>query len=73
MTWMLVTDLRCWWQNQYVSDFFRYVGDFANVFNRSPTSQTCHQHIWSLTSVTNINVTKKNSPLRFEKMEHTFL
>ena len=26
---------------------------------RSPTSQTCHQHIWSPTSVTNIDVTKK--------------
>ena len=35
---MLATDLRCWWQNNYVVDFFRYVGDFVNVFNRSPTS-----------------------------------
>ena len=52
----MVTDLRCWWQNHYFGDFFRYVGDFLNVLNRSPTSQTCHQHIWSLTSVTNINV-----------------
>ena len=24
--------------------FFRYVGDIHNVLNRSPTSQTCHQH-----------------------------
>jgi len=40
-------------------DFFRYVGDFINVLNRSPTSQTCHQHIWSPTSVTNIDVTVK--------------
>ena len=30
---------------------------FSNVLNRSPTSQTCHQHIWSSTSVTNIDVT----------------
>ena len=29
----------------------------TNILNRSPTSQTCHQRIWSLTSVTNINVT----------------
>ena len=36
---------------------FRYVGDFLNILNRSPTSQTCHQHIWSPTSVTNIDVT----------------
>ena len=48
---MLVTDLRCWWQNHYV-------GDFLNVLNRSTTSQTCRQHIWSPTSVTNIDVTK---------------
>ena len=56
-----VGDLRCWWQNHYVGDFFRYVGDFLNVLNRSPTSQTCHQHIWSPTSVTNIDVTEKTS------------
>ena len=54
---MMVTDLRCWWQNHYVGDFFRYVGDFLNVLNRSPTSQTCNQLIWSPTSVTNIDVT----------------
>ena len=44
---MMMTDLRYWWQNPYVGDFFRYVGDF----------QTCRQHIWSPTSVTNIDVT----------------
>ena len=54
---MMVTDFRCWWQNHYVGDFFRYVGDSSNLLNRSPTSQSCHQHIWSPTSVTNINVT----------------
>ena len=30
---MMVTDLRCWWQNHYVGDFFHYVGDFLNVLN----------------------------------------
>ena len=55
---MLVTDFGCWWQNNYVGDFFRYVDDILNVLNRSPTSQTCHQHIWSPTSVTNIDVTE---------------
>ena len=35
---MLVTDLRCWWQNNYVGVFFRYVGDFRNVSNRSQAS-----------------------------------
>ena len=37
--------------------FFSYVSDFLNVLNRSPTSQTCHQHIRSPTSVTDIDVT----------------
>ena len=54
---MTVTDFKCWWQNHYIADFFHYVGDFLNVLNRSPTSQTCHQHIWSPTFVTNIDVT----------------
>ena len=56
---MMVTDLRCWWQNHCVGDSFRYVGDFLNL-NRSPTSQTCHQHIGSPTFVTNIDVTNQN-------------
>jgi len=29
----------------------------TNILNRSPTSQTCRQHILSPTSVTNIDVT----------------
>ena len=59
----------CCWQ-RYVGDFimvtvFRYlwqyhsVGDLFNVINRSPISQSCHQHISSPTSVTNINVTAR--------------
>ena len=72
---MMVTDLRCWWQNHYVRDFVRYVGDFLNVSNRSPTSQTCHQHIWSPTSVTNIDVTiiQNGVPLKvivFQQFKH---
>ena len=35
---MMVTDFICWWQNHYVGDFFRYVGDFLNDVNRSLTS-----------------------------------
>ena len=35
---MMAIDLKCWLQNHYVGDFFRYVDDFFNVFNRSPTS-----------------------------------
>ena len=47
---MMVTDFRCWWQNHYVSDFFRYVGDFLNVLNRSPTSWIGHQHLKLVTN-----------------------
>jgi len=60
---MMVTDLR-WWQNHYVDDFFslcwwfsQCIKSVTNILNRSPTSQTCRQHIWSPTSVTNIDVT----------------
>ena len=35
---MMVTDFTCWWQNHYVCDFFRYVGENLNVFNWSSTS-----------------------------------
>ena len=44
-----------------LATFFRYDPDFLNVFNRSLTSQTCHQHIRSPTSVTNIDVTISKS------------
>ena len=39
---MLATDLRCWWQKHYVGEIALY--------------HTCHQHILSPTSVTNIEV-----------------
>ena len=60
---MMVTVYRCWWQNHNACDFFRYIGDFLNVLNRSPTSQTCHQHILSPISVTNIDITQISSKL----------
>jgi len=45
---MLLTDFRCWWQNHYIGDFFRYVGYFLNVLNLSPTTHSVsnirHQH-----------------------------
>ena len=43
----------CWWVSQCIKSV-------TNILNRSPTSQTCHQHIWPLTSVTNIDVTDEN-------------
>jgi len=69
---MMVTDLRCWWQNLYVSDFFRHVGDFFKVFNRSSISQTYHQYIWSRTSVTNIDVTHELSKIRVGTVLYKF-
>ena len=56
----MMIDFRCCWQNHDVGDLFRYYGDFLNVLNRSPTSQTCHQHILSPISVTNIDVTSRD-------------
>ena len=51
----MLTESRDWWQNYYVGDFFHYVGDFKCInlilLNRSPTSQSCYQHISSPTSV----------------------
>ena len=40
----------CWWFSQCIKSV-------TNILNRSPTFQTCEQHIWSPTSVTNIDVT----------------
>ena len=67
MTVMLVTSL-CWWL--YKGDWFQMfvakslswrfsqcIKSVTIILNWSPTSQTCHQHIWSPTSVTNIDVT----------------
>ena len=41
---ILVAESLCW-------RLFSFVGKIFNVFNRSPISQKCHQHFWSLTSV----------------------
>ena len=53
---MYVTSVRwqwCWWQ-PYNGDFMmvtdRYVGDFFNVLNRSPTSWIGHQHLKLITN-----------------------
>ena len=51
---MMVT--RCWRQKDNIGDVFRYVTDAFNIIGRSSTSQSCHKHIPSPTSVTNIDV-----------------
>ena len=64
----------CWWWlisgvvGRIIMLATLIVGDFLNVSNRSSTSQTCHQHIWSPTSVTNINLT--NSWRRYFRLIH---
>ena len=62
-----------------LATFFRYEGDFLKVLNRSPTSQIGHQHrklvtntfglqhIWSPTSVTNIDITHTRYTMLFSK------
>ena len=45
----------CWWFSQCVKSV-------TNILNRSLTSQTCHQHIWSPTSVTIIDLTDLSRP-----------
>jgi len=66
---MIVSDLRCWWQNHYVGPtiwrlfsifwwFPQCIKSVTNILNPSPTTQTCHQNICSPTcAVTNIDVT----------------
>ena len=53
----------CWW-HRYVGDFFRYVGDFLYVLNRSPTSQTCHQQISLNPIPTQTNPKSTQSPIQ---------
>ena len=55
---MLVAESLCWRLFSLCWWFSQCIKSVINIFNRSPTSQTCHQHIWSPTSVTNIDVTK---------------
>ena len=61
---MRVRVLRCWWQNDYVGDFFGYVENFCNVKNPS-SKQTVfnvrHQH---LKHVTNTNGVQNPSKIR---------
>ena len=54
---MLVAESLCWWLFSLCWWFSLCIKSVTNILNRSPTSQTCHQLIWSPTSVTNIDVT----------------
>jgi len=63
---MMVTNFRCWWQNHYVSDFFRYVSDFLNVLNWSPSSWIGHQYPESVTNIWNLSPTHLVSNIRHQ-------
>jgi len=56
---MLVAESLCWWLFSLGWWFLQFIKSVTNILNRSPTSHTCHQHIRSPTSVTNIDVTFK--------------
>ena len=57
---MLVAESLCWRLFSLCWWFSQCIKSVINIFNQSPASQTCHQYIWSPTSVTNIDVTKLN-------------
>ena len=54
---MLVAESFCWRLFLLCWRFSQCIKSVTNILNRSPTSQTCHHHVWSQTSVTNIDVT----------------
>ena len=54
---MLVTESLCWRLFSLCWWFSHCIKSVANILNRSPTSKTCYQLIWSQTSATNIDVT----------------
>ena len=68
---MMVTDFRCWWQNHYVGEFLRYVGDILKVLNRSPThlvSSNRHKHRC------NLNISKDQiHPITIEILKMIYL
>ena len=64
---MLVAESLCWRLFSLCWWFSQCIKSVTNILNRSPTSQTCHQHIWSPTSVTNIDVTKFCRQQHFSK------
>ena len=56
---MLVAESLCWRLFSLCWWFSQCIKLVINILNRSSTSQACPQHVWSPTSVTNIDVTMK--------------
>ena len=70
MTVMLVTESLCWRLFSLCWWFSQCIKSITNILNRSPASQTCHQHIWSPTSVTNIVVTVQPNAVYPDVVSH---
>ena len=62
---MLVAESLCWRLFSLCWWFSQCIKSVTNILNRSPTSQTYHQDIWSPASVTNIDVTFQTTHYRF--------
>ena len=56
---MMVTDLRCWWQNHYVADFFVMLVIFSIY-------EIGHQHPESVTNISNLLPTHLVSNIRHQ-------
>ena len=56
---MLLAEPLCWRICSLFWWFSQCIKSVTNILNRSPTSQTGHQHNWSPTSVTDIDVTER--------------
>ena len=56
---MMVTELRCWWQNHYVGDFFCYVDNFSMYY-------IGHQHPESVTNISKLSSTHLVSKIRHQ-------
>ena len=71
--WWLIWESLCWRLFSLCWWFFLCIKSITNIPNRSPTSQNCHQHIWSPTSVTNIDVTMTMTWLQGRGLRPLFL
>ena len=60
---MLMAESLCWRLFSLCWRISQCIKSVTNILNRSPTSQTFHQHIWSPTSVTNIDATLGTSQI----------
>ena len=65
--WWLIWDVgaRIIIKESFIGDFFRYVGDFRNALNLSPTSWIGHQHLKLVTNTFDANIGYQHRCNRF--------